>query len=98
MLPCLDETSEGVFLRLYVQPRSSRNQVVGLHDNALKIRLAAPPVDGAANKNCCEFLAKLFGVAKSDVTLVSGDTSRQKRVLIKDGCLHDIREILESLI
>ena len=98
MLPCLDETSEGVFLRLYVQPRSSRNQVVGLHDNALKIKLAAPPVDGAANKNCCEYLAKLFGVAKSAVTIVSGDTSRKKRVLIKDACLRDICETLESHI
>lgn len=98
MLPCLDETSDGVYLRLYVQPRSSRNQLVGLHGDALKIKLTSPPVDGAANKNCCEYLAKLLGVAKSHIIIVNGETTRQKRVLIKKTHLKDIDDTLKALI
>ncbi len=82
MLPCLQQSSAGVTLLLQVQPRASRNQIVGLQGEALKIKLTSPPVDGAANKCCCEYLAKLFGIAKGRVELVSGEKSRQKRVLL----------------
>ncbi len=76
------QTSAGVVLSLQVQPRSSRNQIVGLHGDLLKVKLTSPPVDGAANKCCCDFLAKLFGVAKSNVSIIGGETSRKKRVLV----------------
>jgi uncharacterized protein (TIGR00251 family) len=79
----LEETPEGVVLRLQVLPRSSKNQIVGPHGDALKVKLTSPPVDGAANKCCCDFLAKLLGVPKSNVAIVGGETSRRKRVLIR---------------
>lgn len=69
---------------LYVQPRAARSEVVGLHDGVIKIRLAAPPVDGAANDALVEFLADLFRVRKSSVRVVAGHTSRRKVVEI-DG-------------
>lgn len=84
MTEFIEAHSEGVVLRLQVQPRSSKNQIVGPHGDALKVKLTSPPVDGAANKCCCEFLAKLCGVAKSNVSVVSGETSRRKRVLIRE--------------
>jgi len=65
-----------------LQPRASKNQIVGEYDGALKIRIAAPPVDNAANKACIEFLAKIFGVAKSQVEILSGETSRNKLIRI----------------
>lgn len=77
------ETKEGVVLDLYVQPRASRDAVAGLHGDALRVRLTAPPVDGAANQRCCVFFAKLLGVPKSDVELVAGDKSRHKRLLVR---------------
>ncbi len=80
---CLAKHSDGVTVALQVQPRASRNQVVGLHNNNLKIKLTSAPVDGAANKSCCAFLAKLFTVPKSDISIISGETSRQKRLLIR---------------
>lgn len=83
MLSCLQETPEGTLLILQVLPRSSRNEIVGVHGDHLKIKLTSPPVDGAANKCCRGFLAKLLGVAKSDVVIVSGETSRKKRVLLR---------------
>ncbi len=70
----------GVTLRLHIQPGAKKTEVVGMHGDALKIRLAAPPVDGKANACLLLFLAETLGVAKSAVSLVSGDTSRAKRV------------------
>jgi len=83
MNPALTQTPEGVIVAVYVQPRASRDEVVGMHGDALRVRLTAPPVEGAANQRCREFLAKLLRVPKSDVTLVSGDKSRHKRLLIR---------------
>ena len=73
---------EGVTLRLHIQPGAKKTEVVGLHGEALKIRLAAPPVDGKANACLIAFLAERLGVAKAAISLVSGDTSRAKRVRI----------------
>ncbi len=73
---------QGVTLRLHIQPGAKKTEVVGLHGEALKIRLAAPPVEGKANACLIAFLADRLGVAKSAVSLVSGDTSRAKRVRV----------------
>ncbi|MDP2823897.1 MAG: DUF167 family protein [Sulfuritalea sp.] len=72
----------GVTLRLHIQPGAKKTEVVGLHGEALKIRLAAPPVDGKANACLLAFLADQLGVAKSAVSLASGDSSRAKRVRV----------------
>jgi uncharacterized protein (TIGR00251 family) len=71
---------KGVTLRLHIQPGAKKTEVAGLHGEALKIRLAAPPVNGKANTCLIAFLADRLGIAKSAVSLVSGDTSRAKRV------------------
>ncbi|MCX7145410.1 MAG: DUF167 family protein [Sulfuritalea sp.] len=73
---------QGVTLRLHIQPGAKKTEVAGLHGEALKIRLAAPPVDGKANACLIAFLSRQFGVAKASISLVSGDTSRAKRVRI----------------
>ena len=70
----------GVTLRLHIQPGAKKTEAAGLHGEALKIRLAAPPVDGKANACLIAFLADQFGVARSAVSLLSGETSRAKRV------------------
>ncbi|HST04128.1 MAG TPA: DUF167 family protein [Chloroflexia bacterium] len=77
-LACIESTASGIVLRVYVAPRASANKMLGLHDGLLKIALAAPPVDGAANKALVEFVAKTLGVPKGQVTLMSGETSRRK--------------------
>ena len=73
---------DGVTLRLHIQPGAKKTEVVGVHGEALKIRLAAPPVDGKANACLIAFLADRLGVARSAVRLVSGAASRAKRVRI----------------
>ncbi len=70
-------------LHCHIQPRASRTDIDGLHGDRLKIRLAAPPVDGRANDQLTRYLADAFGVARSQVSLVRGETSRSKTVLIR---------------
>ncbi|CAB5080072.1 COG1872 [Olavius algarvensis associated proteobacterium Delta 3] len=74
------ETPSGLVFKILVQPRSSNTAIVGIHGDALKIRLTAPPVEGKANRACIQFLAKCLGLAKSDLEIVSGHSSRAKRV------------------
>lgn len=76
--------AESARINVYVQPRASKTAVVGMHDGCVKIRLAAPPVDGAANAALVEFVADQLGVAKSRVRLMAGLTSRRKTVEV-DG-------------
>jgi uncharacterized protein len=74
---------DGVIVKIYVQPKSSKNEIIGLHDDAIKIRLTAPPVDNAANEMCVKFLAKHFGVPKSSINIISGHTGRHKQIFIR---------------
>ncbi|MBL4608391.1 MAG: YggU family protein [Pseudomonadales bacterium] len=67
----------------YLQPKASRSEIVGLHDNAIKIRVTAPPVDGKANAALIKFLAGYFGTASKAVEIVSGQHSRRKRVRVR---------------
>lgn len=76
------EEKEGVFFKVRVQPRASRNQVAGLYEDALKLRLTAPPVDGEANEACRAFLAGLLNVPRSQVEIVSGHTGRSKMIKV----------------
>ena len=79
----LQENNNGIILKVFVQPRSSKNMIAGQHGDALKIKLTAPPVDGAANKMCVQYLAKCLKVPKSSIKIISGHTSRTKRLLLR---------------
>jgi len=81
----LTRDGDDVILLLHVQPGAKKTEVAGQYGEALKIRLAAPPVEGKANTALLKFLAKELGVPKSAVTLISGETSRHKRVRITDA-------------
>jgi uncharacterized protein (TIGR00251 family) len=79
---------------LIIQPRSSKSEVVGLYGEAIKIRVKAPPVDGAANDELLRFLAKRLGVPRSAVRLVTGTASRRKRVAVDGRSATAIRRSL----
>ena len=78
----ISKKDDGITFDIRVVPRASRSEIVGTHDNALKIRIAAPPVNGAVNAALIKFLAKQFGVSKSDIEIVGGETSKNKRIKI----------------
>jgi len=89
---------ESVTLSLHIQPRASKNEVCGIQANALKLRLTSPPVDGAANRLCREFIADLFDVSKSSVEIISGETSRFKRVRILCNDLERLRRVVDNIL
>lgn len=82
-------SADGITFWVLVQPRASKKAVVGLHQDALKIKLTAPPVEGAANEQCIEVLAKALDRPKSTLTIVNGQTNRRKQILVraKSGAL-----------
>jgi uncharacterized protein (TIGR00251 family) len=76
---------EGAVLRVHAQPGAKKTECVGEFNGALKIRLNAPPVDGKANETLCRFIAATLGLPKNRVSLLRGDTAREKEVLIRDA-------------
>ncbi|MFZ5631584.1 MAG: DUF167 domain-containing protein [Bacillota bacterium] len=93
----LREEKGGVAFRVRVQPRASRNQLAGVMDGALRVRLTAPPVDGEANEACLKFLAGLLGVSRNSVQLVSGRTGRNKTVRVQGLTATEVLDRLTSL-
>ncbi|EGM71311.1 DUF167 family protein YggU [Shewanella sp. HN-41] len=71
-----------LLLNLYIQPKASRDQIVGLHGDELKVAITAPPIDGKANAHLSKYLAKAFKVPKSDVHILKGELGRHKQVRI----------------
>lgn len=78
------ENPQGIRLRIFLQPKASRDQIVGLHDNELKIAITAPPIDGQANAHLLKFLSKLFKVPKSSIALEKGELQRHKQLFVPE--------------
>lgn len=94
-MPCLQPFTGGdLLLTIYVQPRASRNELAGLHGEALKLRLTTPPVDGKANRAVLVFLAKRLRLPKSALTLKSGHQSRTKTIVIHGAIEAQVRNLL----
>jgi len=86
-----------VLLQLHIQPGAKKTALAGLHGEALKIRLAAPPVDGKANEALLSFLASCLQLPKARITLVSGHSSRSKRVRLSDCQLEQVAAVLQPV-
>lgn len=96
MIAWLREEGDSVILSLHIQPGAKQTGVAGPHGEALKIRLAAPPVDGKANAALLAFVAEKVGVGKTAVELVSGQTSRAKRVRVTGVAPQAVLAALEA--
>lgn len=94
----IKQTKSGISIDVIVQPKSSRDEIVGLHSDRLKIKLTAPPVDGKANAALIAFLAKKLGIAKSQIQIVRGETGRKKTLLLKDVSAEKIRSALPDMV
>lgn len=93
-MPWIQETPEGTVIQVRVHPRSARNQIVGLQGDMLKLKLTAPPVDGAANKMCVDFLAKRLHLRKSDIEMISGHKGRSKKLLLRSAGKQAVEALL----
>lgn len=92
----LTAANHSVTFAVRVQPRASRSEIVGEFNGALKVRLAAPPVDGEANEELIRFLAKLFGVSRSRVSILSGLASRNKVIRVEGMAEGDCEAVLRA--
>lgn len=82
---------------VHAKPRAKRSAIRGEHDGALDVSLAAPPVDGAANEELVRFLSDVFGISKSQIAIVRGETARTKLVEIRGVSENEIRARLSML-
>ncbi len=89
-----DSKPREAVLVVRIQPRASKNGIVIQSDGSLKIRLTAPPVDGAANEALVKFLAEILGVGRSQIEIISGHTSREKRIRISGRDLVSVLDLL----
>jgi uncharacterized protein (TIGR00251 family) len=92
------EKGDTITFTVRVVPRASKSEIAGSHDGALKVRIASPPVDGAANEELIKLLAKTFGVSKSAVEIVSGQSSKLKQIRITGASSEKIIAILQAKI
>ena len=93
----IQKEASGVTFKVYVQPRSSTNRIIGLHGDALKVKIKAPPVDGAANKMCIQYLATCLDVPKSSVEIKSGQSGRTKQVRVRLNAGGDLKKEIQQL-
>jgi uncharacterized protein (TIGR00251 family) len=101
LLLMIREHPNGIVFNIFVQPRSSKNKIVGVHGDALKIKVTAPPVAGAANKMCLQFLAKCLATPYSRIEIISGQNSRTKQILLRseqDSPSEKEREVLKHRV
>jgi uncharacterized protein (TIGR00251 family) len=98
-MPFLSTNREGcLLLKVYVQPRASRNGFTGLHGDAIRLAITAPPVDGKANKAVIKFLASFFHIKKIDLKIKHGLQSRRKTVLIAGLSADEVMTALKEII
>ena len=90
----IEPIATGIRLRVHVQPRASRTELAGMRGSELKVRLTAPPVDGAANEELIRFLAQVLGVPRSAVTLTAGTAARSKCLEVTGVTLETGRKLL----
>ncbi|MDP2992820.1 MAG: DUF167 domain-containing protein [Deltaproteobacteria bacterium] len=92
----LQPSTDGVLLRVYVQPKASREGIAGYHGDALKIRLKAPPVEGEANAACIRFLASLFCLPQTNLSIKTGHKSRLKLIEMEGVSIEEVKKIIAA--
>jgi uncharacterized protein len=98
-MPYLSALADGtVLISLHVQPKASKTRIVGLYDGCVKIAVAAPPVEGKANKAVVAFVAKILGVPARDVSVKSGSQSKRKLLAVKALDVSEIHSMIEKVL
>jgi len=95
---CFKITGNDIIVKVKIVPGSAKNKIVGAYNDALKIVITVPPVDGKANKKCIAYLAKYFDVAKSKIKIILGQTSKNKLIKIYDISQKDFIDKLEKIV
>ena len=94
---CFKIMGNDIKVKIKIVSGSSKNKIIGAYNNALKISIAAPPVEGKANKKCIAYLAKYFDVAKSKIEIISGQTGKNKLIKIYDISQEEFLDKIEKI-
>lgn len=94
---CFKIRGNDIIIKVKIVPGSSKNKIIGAYNDALKISIAAPPVEGKVNKKCIAYLAKYFDVAKSKIEIISGQTSKSKLIKIYDISPKEFLDKIEKI-
>jgi hypothetical protein len=92
----IQEDDKGCTIKVHLQPRAHREKVVGLHGDALKVQITAAPIEGQANDACVAFFARALKIPKSKVAIVSGLSSREKRVRLTGVSKDEVEALLPA--
>ena len=92
-----DKANGLTVIKVKVIPRSSRNQIIGIEGDTLKVKVTSPPMNGKANKSLVEMFAKYLGIPKKDITIMAGEHSRQKYLKILGISKEEILSILRHI-
>jgi len=95
---CFKIMGNDIKVKIKIVSGSSKNKIIGAYNNALKISIAAPPVEGKANKKCIAYLAKYFDVAKSKIEIISGQTGKNKFIKIYDISQEEFLDKIEKIV
>lgn len=91
-MPWMKEEDGAVVMNVWLQPRASKNELVGIHGDCLKIKVTSPPIENKANENLCDYLSRLMGISKRKIEVIKGEKMRMKKVKIYDRTLDDVRK------
>ncbi|MBA7588659.1 hypothetical protein ES708_30724 [subsurface metagenome] len=94
---CFKIRGNNIIIKVKIVPGSSKNKIIGAYNDALKISITAPPVEGKANKKCIAYLAKYFDVAKSKIEIISGKNSKNKLIKIYDISQKEFLDKIEKI-
>jgi len=97
-MPFISQKGDDACLSVRVQPRSSKTGIAGRYGDQVKICLKSAPVDNAANKECCQLLAKTLGVPRSNVSVMNGQTSRSKVLKVEGMTPSELRKALAPVL
>ena len=95
---CFKIVGNDIVIKVKIVPGSSKDKIIGVYNDALKIAITAPPVEGKANKKCIAYLAKYFEVAKSKIEIISGQTSKNKLIKIYDISQSEFLDKIEKIV
>jgi len=94
----LQESKGGVVFKVLMQPCARRNEIAGMYEDYLKIRVTSPPIEGKANQACIDLIAQAFGLKKNEIAILSGHTARRKRLHARGITPEEFKTRLDHLI
>lgn len=90
------QDKEGVVISLFIQANAPKSEIIGEYNQLLKVKIKSPPVDGKANEEIIRFFSELFHIAKNKIEILTGDKSKQKKILIRGLSLLQIQEVVRT--